>query len=606
MIAKRKKSVGSTLFFSYVILVLSTIVTFTAVFYFFTTDLLKNKAMDALRDISSSLVNSLDSEISRMNIVSLNISYSTLLKQLVAEHLSLNERTQDAEQRALKYRNTKNIIDVISTIIGPFKPVPQVNYYDFKGEMIGAGVFSQAAQLSVRNIPWLEKADAYSGTKYLSMPHSDTLLEQTFPLYKNTKYISLYRTFFSTYREPAGVIEVKQFTDMVFKDFPNEAYQVLVLDSAGNRIYPFGNARDSKYAEPVRPETEEGEIKTRINRETRRREMLIVKNCRQSDWRIVVAKEERELFKPVYDFTKIIFLSGSAFILMAVFVASRLSRKLTTPLKEIHDAVSDLDWEAISSASPSAIPSDLNELEELQLAFQRMHRKLQDSMQQALDARTHEIQATMFALQAQMDPHFIYNMLTTISIMAEEGQREKISETVDNLTHLLRYISSSKSSYVTIAEEAEYAERYLACMKIRFQNQLNYSISIPESLLVVEVPKLLIQPIIENTMKYGIDREPPWNIEIKGAAFQDGWTITITDNGPGFNEVKLSKLSERIGGTAEEERNTAMQINGMGLLNIYYRLMLYYGDATVYSVGNSESGGARVIIGGPYARGKKV
>jgi hypothetical protein len=137
----------------------------------------------------------------------------------------------------------------------------------------------------------------------------------------------------------------------------------------------------------------------------------------------------------------------------------------------------------------------------------------------------------MLALQAQMDPHFVYNMLATIGIMAEEGMVREIAESVEHLTHLLRYISSGKSSVVTLGEELEYARRYLACLKVRFRDGLLFDIQVPPQLLEVRVPKLIVQPIIENAMKYAVSQAPPWHLSIRGQA-GGRWTLRIHDDSP--------------------------------------------------------------------------
>jgi two-component system sensor histidine kinase YesM len=204
----------------------------------------------------------------------------------------------------------------------------------------------------------------------------------------------------------------------------------------------------------------------------------------------------------------------------------------------------------------------------------------------------------MLALQSQMDPHFIYNMLTTIGIMAEEGMGEEIARSVEHLTHLLRYISSGKSSVVTIADEVEYASRYLACMKIRFRDKLAFEIRVPEELKAIRVPKLIIQPIIENTMKYGTTAAPPWRVSIEGEGENGRWRIRIRDNGPGFEPGRLEKIRADIRRRMSSGPDPSLQISGMGLLNISSRLRLYYGDEAIYLVENNEKGGATVVIGG--------
>jgi two-component system sensor histidine kinase YesM len=310
------------------------------------------------------------------------------------------------------------------------------------------------------------------------------------------------------------------------------------------------------------------------------------------------------LLKPARDFASIILLSGIVLIALAVFIASRFAARITVPLGRIHDALRGLDWDALSRGGDERLASDVGELEELEAAFNGMRVKLRQTMDEALEARAHETKATLLALQSQMDPHFVYNMLTTIGIMAEEGMTREIAESIQNMTHLLRYISSGKSTVVTLGDEIEYARRYLACMKTRFRESLSYGIDVPGSLLGVRVPKLIIQPIIENTIKYGLAARPPWRIGITGsgdsAAGVRRWTISVTDNGPGFPEEKLRDLRSRMSSRKASTADASLSISGMGLLSISTRLAIFYGSEAVFSAANRPEGGAVVTIGGTH------
>ncbi|MBN1834534.1 MAG: histidine kinase, partial [Spirochaetales bacterium] len=444
-----RRSVSSTLFFSYLLLILLSASFFTIFSYFYAADVLRRNAIESLRDLSVSVTGTLDGELQKMNNVSINVTFSGLFKQLVTAHLGFPVVARNQEERGRKYLNAAELVDVMEAIIGPFKPVPQINYYDLRGEMIGAGVYSQSAALLVYDVPWLSQIELSTGLKRFSRPHRDPLLERVFPLYENQNYISLYRAYFDEYRQPLGIIEVKQFTDTIFRSLATQTSQVLVFDETGALLFPF-DARTASGSYRSVAGARDGEILTLEDPATGRRRIATVRTSVQSQWRVVVSQEERTLLKPVRDFSRLLLSFSLLLFLAAVLIASRLSRRLTTPLRAMHEAVSALDWQAVSSGAQPEVVSDLNELEELQLAFQGMQAKLRQSMDEVLEARTHEIQATMLALQSQMDPHFIYNMLTTIGIMAEEGMGEEIARSVEHLTHLLRYISSGKSSVVTI------------------------------------------------------------------------------------------------------------------------------------------------------------
>ena len=288
----------------------------------------------------------------------------------------------------------------------------------------------------------------------------------------------------------------------------------------------------------------------------------------------------------------------------AVLVASRLAARITVPLARIHDALRGLDWDALArDGGPAGPATGVGELEELEAAFSGMRATLRRTMDEALEARAHETKATLLALQSQMDPHFVYNMLTTIGIMAEEGVAGEIAESIQNMTHLLRYNSSGKATVVTLGDEIEYARRYLACMKARFRESLSFDINVPDSALDVRVPKLIIQPIIENTIKYGLTTRPPWQIGTRGSDSGAGhvhrWTISVTDNGPGFPEEKLRDLNGKMSSRAGSA-DPSLSISGMGLANIAIRLAIFYGIEAVCSAANRPEGGAIVTIGGTH------
>jgi two-component system sensor histidine kinase YesM len=586
------KSVRAALFSSYLLLILISIPLLTVFSYFYTAEALKRQAIGALKDLSATVVDAVDAELFRMNVVSVNIGSSELFRERVREYAALSSGGQ--ADRTRQYLATVRLVEVMQTIIGAYKPVPQVNFYDLRGTMIGAGIYGQAAPLAAMHIPWLRELDLSGGAKQYSLPHADPLLEKTFPMYEKRSYISLCRTLYDEYRQPLGILEVKQFTDTIFRSLPAQSAKVLVFDSRGVRLYPFENDRPDPAYAALRG-LPDGQLLTLGGRE-----LAVAASSAQSGWRVTVSQEQGRLLKPVRDFTLILVLFGVALLAAAVLLASRLASRLTVPLRRLHDTVRGLDWNAVSRGAMAETGSGLGELEELERAFQDMRGKLKSSMDEALEARSHELKATMLALQAQMDPHFVYNMLTTIGIMAEEGMVREIAESVEHLTHLLRYISSGKSSVVSLHEELEYARRYLACMKIRFRENLFFDIQVPPELLEVRVPKLIVQPVIENAMKYALARRPPWHLDIHGQAAGGGWTLRIHDDGPGFEPARLAELQAQIAARMSSIPEPSLAISGLGLLNISSRLRLFYGEEAVYRIGNEPEGGATVLIGGSY------
>ena len=180
------------------------------------------------------------------------------------------------------------------------------------------------------------------------------------------------------------------------------------------------------------------------------------------------------------------------------------------------------------------------------------------------------------ALQSQINPHFYYNSLSSI-ILAENGRCED-GYLCRSLGSIMRYIAKDSENTVTLGEEIDYIKKYLYCMKIRYQSSLNYHINIDESLLDIKIPKLIIQPLVENAIKYGTDCTPPWDIYIKSTVSDDYWRIDVIDSGNGFPDEIIETLNEKINNAKNHIGIPNIEIDGMGLVNVYSRWKLHCGN----------------------------
>jgi len=118
-------------------------------------------------------------------------------------------------------------------------------------------------------------------------------------------------------------------------------------------------------------------------------------------------------------------------------------------------------------------------------------------------------------------------------------------------------------------------------------------------MLNLNVPKLIIQPLVENCIKYGLNTEPPWKIRITGRLLSENWVVSVTDSGSGFAPEKLDEIRHKLSNSDINSTNLPeVSHGGMGLVNIYIRMKLYYGDSTIFDLKNVPEGGAVITIGG--------
>ena len=256
-----------------------------------------------------------------------------------------------------------------------------------------------------------------------------------------------------------------------------------------------------------------------------------------------------------------------------------------------------MELDTLGQEKVTSYPVSVNELEELYQAFQFMSDNLKDSMVKLTQAKEQEMHARNMALQTQINPHFYYNSLSSIMVLAENGDNDTVAKMCRNLSLIMRYITDTGSTTVSLADELDYVQKYLYCMKVRYQSSLNYNIDVDESLLSEEVPKLLIQPLVENAIKYGSNCAPPWTISVSSVIAENYWKITVTDNGPGFSEEACQKIAQNLAKADQNPGLPELKINGLGTVNVYLRWKIFCNGKIIFEYGNTEDGHGIVSIG---------
>ena len=211
-----------------------------------------------------------------------------------------------------------------------------------------------------------------------------------------------------------------------------------------------------------------------------------------------------------------------------------------------------------------------------------------------------QMQTSFDALQAQVNPHFINNTLNVISYRGTLLEDEEICEVCNDLSSMLKFSTNTKRRIVTVREELDYVECYMELLKYRHRDKFHYEIQVDRQIYQKMLPKIVIQQLVENSVTHGY-RTPYEVMEIKISGWlADGrWYIKVSDNGDGFEEKVLAEIRdemERIRHQIlEEHQIQGMEIGGMGLLNIYSRMLLMHNTNFEMDFYNSEDG-AEVVL----------
>ncbi|MBV9179678.1 MAG: histidine kinase, partial [Acidobacteria bacterium] len=191
--------------------------------------------------------------------------------------------------------------------------------------------------------------------------------------------------------------------------------------------------------------------------------------------------------------------------------------------------------------------------------------------------------ARLDALRKQIEPHFLFNTLNAVSALVRAGRGDDAITMIAGLSDFLRHtLECSSRQQVPLAEELEFAEKYLSIEKVRFAERLQLDLAVPLELYQAQVPSLILQPIVENAVKHGIaKRAQGGTIRIAACLDRGQVTLTVSNDGPPLLPIDLSG-------------------SGIGNLNVRTRLKNLYGEAFEFTMRNGTAGGVEVAISVPY------
>ena len=282
-------------------------------------------------------------------------------------------------------------------------------------------------------------------------------------------------------------------------------------------------------------------------------------------------------------------ISAVVCMVLCVLLSLKLSRSLTFPLSRMAAAMQQVRGGDLSVRIPQDRPDELGQLAG---AFNDMTRQLGTYVDEQVQRQKDLNDAQIRQLQAQLNPHFLYNTLDTMKWLAKIHQLPEVASLAANLAGILRS-SIASEQFITLRRELELAERYIAIQKIRFSDKFEYSVQVPESLQGCIVPKLILQPLVENAIVHGLDGAGSGNIRISGRQEGELLIISVADSGCGMPAEMVERLNSP---------QPKLLDGHLGLYNVSRILQLYYGDGYGLHAESRPGGGTTVTVRIPAKR----
>ena len=285
-----------------------------------------------------------------------------------------------------------------------------------------------------------------------------------------------------------------------------------------------------------------------------------------------------------------LLISGMAVLLIATLgILMRRSFRLTDGI--IHPVNIMLDKvKKVGRGKFDMIPieAEIEEIEELDEGINKMARKISALLENVRQEKEMQHLTELQLIQAQVNPHFLYNTLDTIVWLIEGGMTDDAVEMISSLSIFFRTSLSKGNDIIPLSEEERHTLSYLEIQQYRYRDILEFEINIPKELSGIPVPKLSIQPLAENALYHGIkNRRGKGKILIEGREEEDALVLMVSDNGQGMTPERLHEVQEAIR-TGERA--------GFGLAAVAERIALYYGPGYGMKIFSEEGKGTTVEI----------
>ncbi len=467
--------------------------------------------------------------------------------------------------------------------------------YSDKGELICASpVGVEKPDVDVTDQTWFQSALQKPENLHFSLPHVQNIFVDD-PTFRYYWVISLSRNVeLNRGGVPGqGVLLVdmnyaviEQMMEGV-NDNPSEQY-VYLCDRNGNIIYhPMlmqisaglyreNNAYAAAYDDGSHKEVFQGQ--TRI---------VTVETMSYTGWKLVSVIPTSNSYLGMKD-TRYFAVMVLSITLLAMLILNRLvARRVTRPIVKLNDSIREIE---MGNVKPSIYIGGPSEIEHLGRTLRDSYNQINVLMKEMVASQEEKRKSELDALQSQINPHFLYNTLDSIVWMIEGEKYSDAVFMITQLASLFRVSLSSGKTIIPIEDEIRHASNYMNIQKVRFKDAFSIDFDIDDEIKSFCTVKLIVQPILENAVYYGVKDMEDGEIKVKGYKGEDGDIyITVSDNGFGMSEEQLEFL-------LTDDTRVRKKGSGVGLINVQRRIQLRFGQQYGLKIESEPDEGTVVTI----------
>lgn len=533
-----------------------------------------NRAREQVQSISAALSNQLETRIRQMDSdILFFLSEPDFLSAVYIYTMSGREENENRKLIIESSAIIRRAITNYAVSTSCFRAVMYTSYGDyFDSRPQRTPTYTQEETLQrMEGMPWLEKASGQWGKKVLVFPHESPWEEESVSVY------SVLRAIPTTSGETC-YIEIQNRMDeleTILNAALSNGMGLEIVSQSGECFY----RTESFSADSMM-----------LLAETK------VDNC---DLYVRISQDRENVLSEMKPFQLQVLALCIVMVGLSGIYLYLASRHITKPIRAIRHI---MESTALDTLENPSLPEGGDELKSLNAAFVNLCERLKTAMDAQMRAQEREANARMDALQAQVDPHFLYNTLNVIAGRAMAIGDDVIVDMCEDIAAMLRYSTDTTHRNATIAQETEHLRNYLGLMQRRYRQKLEYTVEIAPEIANQPMPKLVLQQFAENAIRHNLTRTGnALHFAMKGYSSDRFWKIEISDDGTGFAPEILTKLQEMI---RENRMQDRLSIGGMGIANTYARLRRFYGTEFQMEFENTRTG-AMIVLSAPMRKEEK-
>jgi len=464
------------------------------------------------------------------------------------------------------------LTEKLATIIGTRRDIVSLALFTKDGDLVTSLPYTELRKnTGLTDQSWFGLALEHPDHLTLTPPHIQNLFKGQYPWVVS---MSKGFTFTRNGKEVKGVLLIdtnfSRIDELCRNIVLGRKGYVFLLDAVGNVVY---HPQQQLLYLGLKSENTEQAINYSYGRYTDtldgQKRLITISPIRDTGWKVVGVSYLNEIFTARRELSGFIFALLLLFVALILAISAYLSAKISKPMKRLEKSMRLVEK---GDFNQNVHVDGAYEVEQLSNRFGTMLSRIRELMEQNARDQETKRRNELEVLQAQINPHFLYNTLNSVVRMAGSGRNDEVVTTITSLSKFFRISLSKGKTVIPVSDELEHVRHYLIIQQLRFRGKFVFDIQAEEAVSDALTLKLVLQPIVENAIHHGIEYlTEEGRILITAGAEAGDLVLRVSDNGVGMDPERLSAVRSS---TAESATGS-----GVGIRNVAERIRLAYGDA---------------------------